>query len=35
MAGSYADTMLQFQSLPGGYSMLAHLYAAESLIFQV
>jgi len=34
MAGSYADTMLQIPSLPGGYSMLAHLYAAESLIFQ-
>jgi CCR4-NOT transcription complex subunit 10 len=34
LAGNYAETMLQWPSLPGGYSMLAHLYSAESLIIQ-
>merc|ERR1719431_2224878 len=34
-AGQYAEDLLaRGPSLPGGYSLLAHLYAAESLILQ-
>ena len=35
LAGNYAATLLELQNLPGGYSMLGHLYCAESLIIQV
>eukprot|EP00088_Acartia_fossae_P026104 TRINITY_DN2686_c0_g2_i1.p1 TRINITY_DN2686_c0_g2~~TRINITY_DN2686_c0_g2_i1.p1 ORF type:complete len:648 (+),score=216.78 TRINITY_DN2686_c0_g2_i1:42-1985(+) len=34
LAGNYAATLLELQNLPGGYSMLGHLYCAESLIIQ-
>jgi len=33
-AGSFASDLLARESLPGGYKLLAHLYAAESLILQ-
>jgi len=34
LAGSYATDLLDRHDLPGAYKMLAHLYAAESLILQ-
>jgi len=33
-AGAFANELLARESLPGGYKLLAHLYAAESLILQ-
>lgn len=33
-AGRYAESLLELPNLPGAYKMLAHLYAAESLILQ-
>ena len=35
LAGNYAGALLEWPGLPGGYSMLAHLYSAEALIIQV
>jgi len=34
LAGNYARALLDWPGLTGGYSMLGHLYAAESLIIQ-